>query len=326
MEKIITVENLRKVYHHNIIHAFCCGHSPHNQADKNEVAVENVSFELTPGSIMGLLGPNGAGKTTTLKMITNLCLKTKGNIVIDGISLDDNPHMALSKVGAALDTPSFYGELSARENMEYFSCLHKDSSREQVMELLDSVGLSPQAEKKVKKFSLGMKQRLALARAMLGQPKLIILDEPANGLDPQGQISLYHFISKMAREKKTTFLVSSHQLHDMEEFCTDILILDKGKSILQGKTSEILCQKSDIADCTLEETENLEQKLSCLSGISIISHKGNQFTIKLETVTLDAFMRKLVESNLHIQYISMHRNSLQDLFLKLTGGTEECIP
>ena len=304
MEKIITVQNLRKAY-------------------KKETAVENVSFELMPGNIMGLLGPNGAGKTTTLKMITNLCSKDKGKILIDDVSLDDNPGLALSKVGAALDTPSFYQELTARENIECFASLYKSIPDGQVMELLDYVGLSTQAEKKVKKFSLGMKQRLALARAMLGQPKLIILDEPANGLDPQGQIDLYRLICDMARDKKTTFIVSSHQLHDMEEFCTDILILNKGKSILQGKAEEILSETTNIVDCILEETGAFLNVLSQFHGISLTSHKGNRFTVKLENMCLDEFIKKLVANNLHIHYISVRRNSLQDLFLKLTGGDDD---
>lgn len=306
MEKIITVENLRKVY-------------------KKEIAVENVCFELMPGNIMGLLGTNGAGKTTTLKMITNLCSKDKGKIVIDDISLDSNPKLALSKVGAALDTPSFYQELTARENVECFAHLYKNIPNGQVMELLDYVGLSTQAEKKVKKFSLGMKQRLALARAMLGQPKLIILDEPANGLDPQGQINLYRLICDMAKDKKATFIVSSHQLHDMEKFCTDILILDKGESILQGKTDEILSETTNIVDCILEETEVACNVLSHFRGISLTSHKGNQFTVKLESICLDEFIKKLIENNLHICYLSVRKNSLQDLFLKLTGGVKQCI-
>ncbi|MDE7446885.1 MAG: ABC transporter ATP-binding protein [Lachnospiraceae bacterium] len=304
MEKIITVQNLRKAY-------------------KKETAVENVSFELMPGNIMGLLGPNGAGKTTTLKMITNLCSKDKGKILIDDVSLDVDPGLALSKVGAALDTPSFYQELTARENIECFASLYKSIPDGQVMELLDYVGLSTQAEKKVKKFSLGMKQRLALARAMLGQPKLIILDEPANGLDPQGQIDLYRLICDMARDKKTTFIVSSHQLHDMEEFCTDILILNKGKSILQGKAEEILSETTNIVDCILEETGAFLNVLSQFHGISLTSHKGNRFTVKLENVCLDEFIKKLVANNLHIHYISVRRNSLQDLFLKLTGGYDD---
>lgn len=306
MEKIISVQNLRKVY-------------------KKETAVENVCFELMPGNIMGLLGTNGAGKTTTLKMITNLCSKDKGEIFIDSVSLDESPGLALSKVGAALDTPSFYQEMTARENIECFARLHKDISSGQVMELLDYVGLRDQAEKKVKKFSLGMKQRLALARAMLGWPKLIILDEPANGLDPQGQISLYRLICEMAKEKHTTFIVSSHQLHDMERFCTDILILDKGKSILQGKTEEILSAATDIVDCILEETEAAGHVLSHFQGIKLISRKENQFTIKLEGVSFHEFIKKIVDSNLHIRYLSMRKHSLQDLFLKLTGGTEPCI-
>ena len=238
----------------------------------------STGIELAPGNIMGLLGTNGAGKTTTLKMITNLCSKDNGKIVIDNVSLDENPGLALSKVGAALDTPSFYQELTARENIECFAHLYENIPNGQVMELLDYVGLKNQAEKKVKKFSLGMKQRLALARAMLGQPKLIILDEPANGLDPQGQINLYRLICDMAKERNTTFIVSSHQLHDMEKFCTDILILDKGKSILQGKTENILSETTNIVDCILEETIAAQSVLSGCKGISLISQKGNQFT------------------------------------------------
>ena len=305
MERIISVQNLRKTY-------------------KKETAVENVCFGLMPGNIMGLLGINGAGKTTTLKMITNLCSKDKGKIIIDNVSLDESPRLALSKVGAALDTPSFYQELTARENIECFARLYKNISAGQVMELLDYVGLKNQAEKKVKKFSLGMKQRLALARAMLGQPKLIILDEPANGLDSQGQINLYHLICDMAREKSTTFIVSSHQLHDMEKFCTDILILDKGKSILQGKTEEILSETTNVVDCILEEAENAKNVLSQCHGISLVSQKDNQFTIRLENICLDEFIKKLVANCLNIRYLSMRKNSLQDLFLKLTGGEETC--
>lgn len=305
MEKIIRVKNLKKAY-------------------KKETAVENVCFELTPGSIMGLLGTNGAGKTTTLKMITNLCSKDKGKIFIDNVSLDENPGLALSKVGAALDTPSFYQELTARENIECFAHLYENIPKGQVMELLDYVGLKNQAEKKVKMFSLGMKQRLALARAMLGQPKLIILDEPANGLDPQGQMNLYRLICDMAK-KNTTFIVSSHQLHDMEKFCTDILILDKGKSILQGKTEEILSETTNIVDCILEETNAAISLLSGWKGIRLVSQKGNQFTVRLETICFDEFVKKLVANHLHIHYLSMGKHSLQDLFLKLTGGTETCI-
>ena len=301
MGTIISVENLRKTY-------------------KKEIAVENVCFALSSGSIMGLLGTNGAGKTTTLKMITNLCAKDEGEIVIDKVSLDRNPGLALSKVGAALDTPSFYQELTARENIECFARLYENMPDGQVMELLDYVGLTGQAEKKVKKFSLGMKQRLALARAMLGQPKLIILDEPANGLDPQGQINLYRLICDMAKERNTTFIVSSHQLHDMEKFCTDILILDKGKSILQGKTEEILSETTNIVDCVLEEAGAAGDILSRWQGIRVESQRGSQFTIRLENICLDEFIKKLVANRLHIRYLSMRKHSLQDLFLKLTEG------
>ena len=160
---------------------------------------------------------------------------------------------------------------------------------------------------------------------MSGQPKLIILDEPANGLDPQGQINLYRLICDMAKERNTTFIVSSHQLHDMEKFCTDILILDKGKSILQGKTEKILSDTTNIVDCILEETNAARSVLSGCKGISLVSQKGNQFTIRLENICFDEFVKNLVASHLHIHYLSMRKHSLQDLFLKLTGGAEPCI-
>ncbi|MCM1145411.1 MAG: ABC transporter ATP-binding protein [Blautia sp.] len=306
MEKIISVQNLRKSYQ--------------KTRRTVETAVENVCFELMPGNIMGLLGTNGAGKTTTLKMITNLCAKDNGEIIIDNISLDENPGLALSQVGAALDTPCFYQELTARENIECFAHLYQNIPDRQVMELLEYVGLTNHADKKVKTFSLGMKQRLALARAMLGYPKLIILDEPANGLDPQGQINLYRLICNLAEEKNTTFIVSSHQLHDMEKFCTDILILNKGKSILQGKTEEILSETTNIVDCILEEAKTAKNVLSQCHGIRLISQKGNQFTIRLEKIDFDEFIKNLIRNHLHIRYLSMRKNSLQDIFLKLTGG------
>ena len=171
-----------------------------------------------------------------------------------------------------------------------------------------------------------MKQRLALARAMLGQPKLIILDEPANGLDPQGQINLYRLICDMAKERNTTFIVSSHQLHDMEKFCTDILILDKGKSILQGKTEKTFYPKQQISLTAYWKKQSLHRSvLSGCKGISLISQKGNQFTIRLENICFDEFVKNLVANHLHIHYLSMRKHSLQDLFLKLTGELKPCI-
>lgn len=301
MEKVIVVKNLKKQY-------------------GKEIAVEDVNFELDRGSIMGLLGPNGAGKTTTLKMITNLCLKDQGKVVIGGVSMDDNAKNALSKVGAALDIPSFYNELTAEENLECFANLHRESSKKQVMELLDYVGLTGQEKKKVKNFSLGMKQRLALARAMLGDPKLIILDEPANGLDPQGMLWLYNMIRNMAKERKITFIVSSHLLHDMEGLCTDVLILNRGKSILQGKTTEILSEVTDTVDCIIEETQEFESMLLHVSGIKMIRKQENNYTVRLESISFNEFIKKIVERNMHIISISLRRNTLQDLFLKLTGG------
>lgn len=301
MEKIISVKNLRKKY-------------------KNDVVVDSVSFELEKGAIMGLLGPNGAGKTTTLKMITNLCSKNMGNVIINGVSLDKDPKKALSKVGAALDTPSFYNELTAKENLFYIQQMHEDIEQNQINELIDFVGLSGQEEKKVKNYSLGMRQRLGLARAMIGNPDLIILDEPANGLDPQGMIQLYNLIKTLSRERKITFIVSSHLLHDMEELCTDVLILNKGKSVLQGKTLELKSESTDLLEIEVEEVDKFEALLAILQGVTIESRNGKRYILNFHASNIDRILRSIVSQDIHIKYIAVKQYSLLDLFLKITGG------
>lgn len=301
MEKIIEVKNLSKRY-------------------KNDLVVDNVSFELEKGAIMGLLGPNGAGKTTTLKMITNLCSKSSGSIIINGVSLEQEPKRALSSVGAALDTPSFYNELTARENLFYIQQMHKNVDKNHLNELLDFVGLSGEEDKKVKNYSLGMKQRLGLARAMIGNPELIILDEPANGLDPQGMIQLYNLIKKLSKERKITFIVSSHLLHDMEELCTDVLILNKGKSVLQGNTIKLQSEVTGFVEIEVEEIDKFEKLITTLQGVTIENKYGKRYTVHIHTLNIDQLLRTIIGQNIHIQYISVQRYSLLDLFLKITGG------
>ncbi len=301
MEKIIEVKNLRKKY-------------------KNDVVVDSVSFELEKGTIMGLLGPNGAGKTTTLKMITNLSSKDMGSIIINGVSLEKEPKQALSRVGAALDTPSFYNELTAKENLFYIQQMHKNFDKNQINELIDFVGLTGQEEKKVKNYSLGMKQRLGLARAMIGNPELIILDEPANGLDPQGMIQLYNLIRTLSKERKITFIVSSHLLHDMEELCTDVLILNNGKSVLQGKTIELKSKSTDLVEIEVEETTKFEALLAALQGVTMESKYRKRYNINIHSFSIDQLLRRIISQDIHINYVAVKEYSLLDLFLKITGG------
>lgn len=300
MDTAISVRNLTKSY-------------------KNKPVVTDLNFEIEKGSILGLLGPNGAGKITTLKMLTNLIGKTTGDILIDGISLESNPKQALRLVGASLDTPAFYNEFTAFENLAYIAKLHDQISREKLLALLELVGLSEETTKKVKHYSLGMKQRLALARALIHDPKLIILDEPANGLDPQGMRKLYQLIRTLA-EQKVTFIISSHQLSDMEHLCTDVLILNKGKCLIHGKTKELIQSDNSLIQLAFCDQQKGRSWLRGLATVEILQESEADFSVRLKEISFDAFLKQLVTSGQIIQKLSIRQKSLEDRFIELTEG------
>ena len=165
-----------------------------------------------------------------------------------------------------------------------------------------------------------MKQRLGLARAMIGNPELIILDEPANGLDPQGMIQLYNLIRTLSKERKITFIVSSHLLHDMEELCTDVLILNNGKSVLQGKTIELKSKSTDLVEIEVEETTKFEALLAALQGVTMESKYRKRYNINIHSFSIDQLLRRIISQDIHINYVAVKEYSLLDLFLKITGG------
>lgn len=301
MHPAISVNNLTKKY-------------------KEKSVVDALSFDIEQGSIMGLLGPNGAGKTTTLKMLTHLINKTAGEILINNLSLEAHPKQALQMVGASLDTPAFYNEFTALENLSYIAKLHENISTQKITQLLELVGLSAETTKKVRHYSLGMKQRLALARALIHEPKIVILDEPANGLDPQGMRKLYQLIRSLALEKQVTFIISSHQLSDMEELCTDVMILNKGKAILHGKTKELIQSTNDSIILSLEDSQKAFNWLHASPQIDLIDQHESDFHIQLKDICFDTFLKQLAASGLVIKRLSIKQKSLEDLFVELTEG------
>ncbi len=208
----------------------------------NFVALENFSLSLFPGEIFGILGPNGAGKSTILRCLSGLIFPTSGEIVIDGYSLKKNHRAALSQIGCLIEAPAFYSYLSGRKNLELLLrlCSQNPPEKSAVNWALDLVKLTPRAEDAVKKYSQGMKQRLGIAAALLTRPKIVLLDEPTNGLDPEGQIEMRHLIKSLARENQMTFLFSSHLLSEIEQLCDRIVILNQGKTIAIGNVAELI--------------------------------------------------------------------------------------
>lgn len=207
--------------------------------------VENINFDVQKGEIFGFLGPNGAGKTTTIKMITGLYKITNGEIFINGIDVRRDFEKALDGVGGIIENPEMYGYLSGIDNLKLYANMHDNVTKERIDEVVRLVKLEKRIHDKVKKYSLGMKQRLGLAQALLHKPKLLILDEPTNGLDPMGIKELREMLRKIADEEGIGVLVSSHMLGEMELMCDRYGIIDDGKMIgirnkgeLKGKSLE----------------------------------------------------------------------------------------
>ncbi|MFM1651608.1 ABC transporter ATP-binding protein [Brevibacillus sp. B_LB10_24] len=207
---------------------------------KNGRGVKQVSFDVRRGEIFGLFGPNGAGKTTVLKIITGLCAADEGSVTLFGCRIDEHFEKAMKRVGCIIETAEAYEYLSACDNLKLAARFYPELPKTRIEEALEWVGLRPYRHEKVGRYSLGMKQRLALARALLIEPELVILDEPTNGLDIEGMVDVRNLILRLSREQGTTFLISSHMIHEMEQICTRIGILYEGKLIRQGEVPKVL--------------------------------------------------------------------------------------
>ncbi|MBQ7352121.1 MAG: ABC transporter ATP-binding protein [Clostridia bacterium] len=195
----------------------------------NRVAVNNVSFTIKEGEIFGFLGPNGAGKTTTMKMICGLTSITKGQIRICNYDMPKDSEKALQFVGALIENPLMYPNMTGLDNLKYYASLYKNISKDDIIKYARVVGLEQRLKDKLKTYSLGMKQRLGIAQALLHSPKLLVLDEPLSGLDPNGVKEMRDFLKTLAREYKIAILISSHMLSDMEQICDTIGIINNGQ-------------------------------------------------------------------------------------------------
>jgi ABC-2 type transport system ATP-binding protein len=304
IKTVITVSNLTKSF-------------------RGRIVVDKLCFDANEGDILGLLGPNGAGKTTTIRMILNLIKRDSGEVIINGFDTAAEAKKALSSVGCTLEIPSFYDYLTGYENLKLIANLYDNVDEARIQEALDIVGLSERAEDKVKTYSNGMRQRLGIARAILNRPKLVILDEPTNGLDPQGMKFIYDLIRKLSSEEKITFIISSHLLHDVEQICNKIVIINNGKTILKGDTEKLLSENKETVEIQTSEIEKLDSALREISGVRTIELKSKAIIVELESVTFAELNAYLVKSNVQIENIIKSRQSLEELFLNLTTKEEK---
>ncbi|WP_419393242.1 ABC transporter ATP-binding protein [Cytobacillus praedii] len=281
-------------------------------------AVENVDLKIKKGEIYGFLGPNGAGKTTTIRMLLGLAKPTKGSIHIFGKDMKREKLNVLKRVGSLVEYPSYYAHLNAYENLDALRIL-LDAPKSRINEVLSIVRLSNEAKRPVKGFSLGMKQRLGIAAALLGNPELLILDEPTNGLDPSGILEIRELIKSMPKEHGITILVSSHLLSEMDQMATQVGIISKGKMIFQDSIEALRQRAQSKIAIKVDQTEQAWRML--LSKGRQAEMDNNQIYLPhTSDEEISTVIGDLVHDHFSVYRVQEEKKSLEDIFLELTGG------
>ena len=298
METILTIQNLNKIYNRKVH------------------AVKNLSFEIKKGNVYGILGPNGSGKSTTLGITLNVVNKTSGDYKwFDGAM---ETHEALKKVGAIIERPNFYPYMTAQENLKLV-CKIKSIPFQKVEEKLELVGLLDRKDDKFSTFSLGMKQRLAIASALLNDPEILILDEPTNGLDPQGIRQIRDLIRIIASQG-TTILLASHLLDEVEKVCSHVVVLRKGEMLYQG-TVEGMLSSEGFFELQADDMDLLESILAKHPSVDKIIMEEGKLLVYLNNV-LEAkdLNTYLFQNNVVLNHLVKRKNSLEEQFLQLTNN------
>lgn len=278
-------------------------------------ALQEVSFDVPNGSIFGILGPNGSGKTTLLGILTNVLNADNGFCKL--FEKDITPQLR-RQTGTLLETPNFYHYLSARKNLEITAHI-KGYDRSTIDEVLKRVDLYERKDSKFSTFSLGMKQRLAIAAALLGSPSVLILDEPTNGLDPNGIADIRNLIKTLAAEGKTV-VMASHLLDEVEKICTHVAILKKGVLVTSGSVASVL-RSDDMIELASEDLSRLREILCGFSGYTLIEDAGNMLLMHHEpdTISLAALNKYCFENEVTLTHLNIHKKSLETKFLELTN-------
>jgi ABC-type multidrug transport system ATPase subunit len=283
-------------------------------------AVDNLSFEVEAGQVFGFLGQNGSGKSTTIRMLLSLIHPSSGSIELFGKSIQKNRASILEQVGAIIERPDLYPYLTATEHLQLFAKVRKQKvAAINITKTLEQVGLSHRSQDKVQTFSLGMKQRLGIAIALVHNPSLIILDEPTNGLDPQGIADIRSLIQYLAKEEGKTVFVSSHLLSEIEQVANQILIIHQGKKMVEGVTKELLDPEKRIVQIkTLDDVKALSIIVAGSFSQYLLSRKEGIF-LKLPTTAIPMLNESLVQSGIAVLGIET-KNSLEDYFLQITSN------
>ncbi|MFK4291030.1 MULTISPECIES: ABC transporter ATP-binding protein [Bacillus] len=284
--------------------------------------VEDISFDVKQGEVFGFLGPNGAGKTTTIRMLVGLIKATEGTISIGGYSIKENFREAMRQIGSIVENPELYTYLTGWENLKQFARMLGDISDERIVEIAKMVHLDERIHDKVKTYSLGMKQRLGIAQALLGNPKLLILDEPTNGLDPAGIRELREFIHKLVKEENMSVFISSHLLSEVQLICDRVAIIHKGKMITVAPIEELIKTASDRVEWVVTPISKAKDMLDAAEEIEEVSVEDERLLCRMDVASINVWNKHFVENGIDVHSVKELVFTLEDLFIELTRGEQ----
>ncbi|KQM75009.1 ABC transporter ATP-binding protein [Pedobacter sp. Leaf216] len=283
----------------------------------NQVIVKDLSLQVPKGSIYGFLGPNGAGKTTTIKILLNLLKSPSDQVFIFGKEINSNRIATLKRIGALVEQPAIYGHLSGKENL-INRCILLGIKKTKADEMLALVGLTEAANKKASKYSLGMKQRLGIAQALISDPELLLLDEPTNGLDPNGIIEIRNLMIDLATKHQKTILVSSHLLAEIERTATHVGIINKGELLFQGTIDELHLLSKPMLEIEVDQIENATA-LILKSGYEVITKTDKKITVPFISAQNSGELNTLlIKNGFTVSSLYKQRKDLENLFLDIT--------
>lgn len=297
MSAILEVNNLNKTY-------------------KNFKAIDNISFQVNKGDIYGFLGPNGAGKSTTLRMILGLIKPNSGEIKLNGSLINFKNKKYLNNIGALIERPDFYKNLSAYQNLKILYSMSRINNSKIIHDVLHEVDLFDRKDDKVGSYSQGMKQRLGIAQTLLHNPQVIILDEPSNGLDPQGQADMRELILKINKDKGITVIISSHILAEIEKIANRMIVINKGKKIIEGDVGQLMSSES--IKLSVKTTSNKEIENFFNSRDIVYESNEGIYTISWPEKNIDQLVKELQNDNISIFEIKQLK-TLEEYFLNLTN-------
>lgn len=300
-EPILKTESLKKRYGH-------------------QVAVDNLELSVERGDIFGFLGQNGAGKSTVIRMSLGLIKPTAGRVLLFGHDMSRHPLRALGKVGAIVEAPAFYENFSGYANLRMLAALSGGATRKQIEETLELVGLRERARDPVRAYSHGMRQRLGIAQALLPRPEFIILDEPTDGLDPQGIHEIRLLLPRLRDELGLTIMLSSHLLSEVERICNRVAIIDRGSLLYQGAIESLLA-KDKLIKITVEPLEAAHQLLSRDPTLTVSRNGSNSLYVRMQREHIPRVNELLVANKIQVHELVMQQPTLEEVFLTLTHGT-----